>query len=114
LLVKKKRKRKENHLTLSDRDGDEQLTEDEFADLPSEGANINQSLSIVMNQERREEFQHFIDKSKNGKADRAELLVIFITAMLSKISTRLRKHFKDNFSNAHAHTLIYNYNSNNL
>ncbi|OXU27859.1 hypothetical protein TSAR_005499 [Trichomalopsis sarcophagae] len=57
-----------------DRDGDEQLTEDEFSDLPSEGAGVDQSLSMPASQERREEFRHLIDKNKNGKADRAELL----------------------------------------
>ncbi|XP_058806060.1 45 kDa calcium-binding protein [Phymastichus coffea] len=57
-----------------DRDGDEQLTEDEFADLPSEGANVDQSFSMPVIKERREEFRHLIDKNKNGKADRSELL----------------------------------------
>ena len=64
-----------NFLVSADRDGDEQLTEDEFSDLPSEGASVDQSLSMPVSQERREEFRHLIDKNKNGKADRAELLV---------------------------------------
>ncbi|XP_014206263.1 45 kDa calcium-binding protein [Copidosoma floridanum] len=57
-----------------DRDGDEQLTEDEFSDLPSEGVNVEPSVSMPVRQERRQEFRHLIDKNKNGKADRSELL----------------------------------------
>ena len=58
-----------------DRDGDEQLTEEEFSDLPSEGVSVDQNLSIPVREERKEEFQHFIDRNKDGKADRSELLV---------------------------------------
>ncbi|KAL7292867.1 hypothetical protein TKK_0013541 [Trichogramma kaykai] len=57
-----------------DRDGDEQLTEDEFSELPSDGSGPDQSLSLPVSQERREEFRHLIDKNRDGKADRAELL----------------------------------------
>jgi len=62
-----------------DRDGDEQLTEDEFSDLPSEGVGLDlredRQQSIGGSEDRRKEFRHLIDKNKNGKADRTELLV---------------------------------------
>ncbi|KAL6261224.1 hypothetical protein P5V15_008749 [Pogonomyrmex californicus] len=62
-----------------DRDGDEQLTEDEFSDLPSEGVGLDlredRQQSIGGSEDRRKEFRHLIDKNKNGKADRTELLM---------------------------------------
>lgn len=79
---------------ISDRDGDEQLTEDEFADLPSEGAGVDQSLSMPVIQERREEFRHLIDKNKNGKADRSELLVNISFYLISIFKLKYRS-FKD-------------------
>lgn len=39
------------------------------------GPGVDQSLSVPASKERREEFRHLIDKNKNGKADRSELLV---------------------------------------
>lgn len=64
---------------LADRDGDEQLTENEFSDLPSEGVGLDlredRQQSIGGSEDRRKEFRHLIDKNKNGKADRTELLV---------------------------------------
>ena len=65
--------------SLSDRDGDEQLTENEFSDLPSEGMGLDltedKHESVGGSEDRRKEFRHLIDKNKNGKADRTELLV---------------------------------------
>ncbi|KYQ56791.1 45 kDa calcium-binding protein [Trachymyrmex zeteki] len=62
-----------------DRDGDEQLTEDEFSDLPSEGVGLDlredRQQAIGGSEDRRKEFRHLIDKNKNGKADRTELLM---------------------------------------
>ncbi|XP_032676534.1 45 kDa calcium-binding protein isoform X2 [Odontomachus brunneus] len=62
-----------------DRDGDEQLTEDEFSDLPSDGVGLDlhedRQQSIGGSEDRRKEFRHLIDKNKNGKADRTELLM---------------------------------------
>lgn len=62
-----------------DRDGDEQLTEDEFSDLPSEGVGLDlredRQQTVGGSEDRRKEFRHLIDKNKNGKADRTELLV---------------------------------------
>ncbi|XP_063987372.1 45 kDa calcium-binding protein [Diachasmimorpha longicaudata] len=63
-----------------DRDGDEQLTENEFADLPSDGIggefHENQKIKPVGGSEdRRQEFRHLIDKNKDGQADRTELLM---------------------------------------
>ncbi|CAK9826691.1 45 kDa calcium-binding protein [Anthophora retusa] len=62
-----------------DRDGDEQLTEDEFSDLPSEGVGLDlkedKREAIGGSEDRRKEFKHLIDKNKNGKADRTELLM---------------------------------------
>ncbi|XP_012527920.1 45 kDa calcium-binding protein [Monomorium pharaonis] len=61
-----------------DQDNDEQLTEDEFSDLPSEGVGLDlreDRQSIGGSEERRKEFRHLIDKNKNGKADRTELLM---------------------------------------
>lgn len=62
-----------------DRDGDEQLTEDEFSDLPSEGVGLDlkedKREAVGGSDDRRKEFRHLIDKNKNGKADRTELLM---------------------------------------
>ncbi|XP_034943266.1 45 kDa calcium-binding protein isoform X2 [Chelonus insularis] len=62
-----------------DRDGDEQLTEDEFADLPSDGLGLDlqeEKLSTVKGSDgRRQEFRFLIDRNKDGKADRTELLM---------------------------------------
>ncbi|XP_034190622.1 stromal cell derived factor mayday [Osmia lignaria lignaria] len=62
-----------------DRDGDEQLTEDEFSDLPAEGVGLDlkedRHEAVGGSEDRRKEFRHLIDKNKNGKADRAELLM---------------------------------------
>ncbi|CAL7942186.1 unnamed protein product [Xylocopa violacea] len=62
-----------------DRDGDEQLTEDEFSDLPSEGMGLDlkedKREAVGGSEDRRKEFKHLIDKNKNGKADRTELLM---------------------------------------
>ena len=64
---------------ILDRDGDEQLTEDEFADLPADGMGLDFQDEPVQpvggSGERRKEFNHLIDKNKDGKADRTELLV---------------------------------------
>lgn len=66
-------------LFATDRDGDEQLTEDEFSDLPAEGVGLDlkedRHEAVGGSEDRRKEFRHLIDKNKNGKADRAELLV---------------------------------------
>ncbi|XP_076180508.1 stromal cell derived factor mayday [Ptiloglossa arizonensis] len=62
-----------------DRDGDEQLTEDEFSDLPVEGMGLDlredKHEPVGGSEDRRQEFRHLIDKNKNGKADRTELLM---------------------------------------
>ncbi|KAK2578006.1 hypothetical protein KPH14_008435 [Odynerus spinipes] len=62
-----------------DRDGDEQLTEDEFSDLPSEGVGLelheDRHQTVGGSADRRKEFRHLIDKNKNGRADRTELLM---------------------------------------
>ncbi|XP_017784781.1 PREDICTED: 45 kDa calcium-binding protein isoform X2 [Nicrophorus vespilloides] len=56
-----------------DRDGDELLTEDEFAILQTEG----EEETVIVRQdekERRSEFRKSIDLNGDGKADRRELL----------------------------------------
>ncbi|XP_053989387.1 45 kDa calcium-binding protein isoform X1 [Hylaeus volcanicus] len=62
-----------------DRDGDEQLTEDEFSDLPADGMGLDlredKHETVGGSEDRRQEFRHLIDKNKNGKADRIELLM---------------------------------------
>lgn len=63
-----------------DRDGDEELTEDEFSGLPADGIGLvvldeNRHRTLRGSAGRRKEFRHLIDKNKNGKADRTELLV---------------------------------------
>ncbi|XP_046419824.1 45 kDa calcium-binding protein [Neodiprion fabricii] len=62
-----------------DRDGDEQLTEDEFAGLPSDGVGLDlgddHEKPIPGSDDRRKEFKHLIDKNKDGRADRVELLM---------------------------------------
>ncbi|XP_076652170.1 stromal cell derived factor mayday isoform X1 [Halictus rubicundus] len=62
-----------------DRDGDEELTEDEFSDLPAEGMGLDlredKHEAMGGSEDRRQEFKHLIDKNKNGKADRTELLM---------------------------------------
>ncbi|KAJ3656084.1 hypothetical protein Zmor_015185 [Zophobas morio] len=57
-----------------DRDGDELLTEDEFAILQTEG---NNDETVVVRQdenERRAEFRKSVDLNGDGRADRRELL----------------------------------------
>ncbi|XP_076632264.1 stromal cell derived factor mayday [Colletes latitarsis] len=60
-----------------DRDGDEQLTEDEFSCFPFEGMGLDlkedKHEAASRSKERRQEFRHLIDQDKNGKADRREL-----------------------------------------
>lgn len=59
---------------ISDRDGDEVLTEEEFARLQvGEGG---EGLLSQGETERREEFRMMLDADGDGKADRKELLVI--------------------------------------
>ncbi|KZC04499.1 45 kDa calcium-binding protein, partial [Dufourea novaeangliae] len=62
-----------------DRDGDEQLTEDEFSDLPADRVGLDlredRHETVGGSEDRRQEFRHLIDKNKNGKADRTELLM---------------------------------------
>ncbi|KAH0550321.1 45 kDa calcium-binding protein [Cotesia glomerata] len=62
-----------------DRDGDEELTENEFADLPVDGMGLDLREDtpepVGGSEGRRQEFQYLIDKNKDGKADRSELLM---------------------------------------
>lgn len=55
------------------------MTENEFSDLPAEGMGLelkeDKHEVIGGSEDRRKEFRHLIDKNKNGKADRTELLV---------------------------------------
>lgn len=56
-----------------DNDGDEILTEDEFADMPSDNEE-NQSLA-EWKMQRRKEFRDNIDMNRDGKVTREELLM---------------------------------------
>lgn len=68
---------------VTDRDADELLTEDEFSELPFDGNGVDQSVSMPVSLERREEFRHLIDKNKDGKADRSELLVSILYTIVN-------------------------------
>lgn len=60
-----------------DRDGDELLTEDEFAILQTEAGGDEDTAVVVVRQdenERRVEFRRSIDTNGDGRADRRELL----------------------------------------
>lgn len=59
-----------------DMDGDDQLTIDEFSDLTVDDEDERYKKSIISKtvEERRTEFLKLIDKNKDGKADRGELL----------------------------------------
>ncbi|XP_022913645.1 45 kDa calcium-binding protein [Onthophagus taurus] len=57
-----------------DRDGDELLTEDEFAILQTEGNNDEMVVIRQDENQRRAEFRTSIDLNGDGKADRRELL----------------------------------------
>lgn len=60
-----------------DVDGDEKLTIAEFSDVLPNGVEDPSSKKIILSQterERKEEFTKIIDKNKDGKADRGELL----------------------------------------
>lgn len=60
-----------------DRDGDELLTEDEFAVLQTEAGGDEDTAVVVVRQdenERRAEFRRSIDTNGDGRADRRELL----------------------------------------
>ncbi|KAK5645804.1 hypothetical protein RI129_004268 [Pyrocoelia pectoralis] len=70
-----------NHLTLVDelydkfdRDGDELLTEDEFAVLQTQGDEDEMVIIRQDENERRAEFRKSVDLNGDGKADRRELL----------------------------------------
>ncbi|XP_063231029.1 45 kDa calcium-binding protein isoform X2 [Bacillus rossius redtenbacheri] len=59
----------------TDRDGDEVLTEEEFSSLQAEGDGEKEGETLMQGkEERRKEFKEVIDRDKNGKADRTELL----------------------------------------
>lgn len=62
---------------ISDRDGDEILTEDEFSTLQTDNDNDNEKSEVVTQgeAERRREFREVIDRNNDGKANRKELLV---------------------------------------
>ncbi|XP_062565890.1 45 kDa calcium-binding protein [Armigeres subalbatus] len=60
-----------------DIDGDDKLTVAEFSDVLPNGVADPSSKKIILSQtekERKEEFTKIIDKNKDGKADRGELL----------------------------------------
>ncbi|XP_019560544.3 45 kDa calcium-binding protein [Aedes albopictus] len=60
-----------------DVDGDDKLTIGEFSDVLPNGVADPSSKKIILSQterERKEEFTKIIDKNKDGKADRGELL----------------------------------------
>ncbi|XP_015592275.1 45 kDa calcium-binding protein [Cephus cinctus] len=69
----------EDLLEKFDQDSDEQLTENEFSSLPSDGVGLDlredQNEPVPGSEDRRKEFRHLIDKNKDGKADRTELLM---------------------------------------
>lgn len=54
----------------TDTDGDEKLTEDEFADMPSDNDDYKDWTA-----QRRREFRENIDINHDGKVTREELLV---------------------------------------
>lgn len=61
---------------ITDRDGDEILTEDEFSVLQTEGDGEKEGETLTQGEdERRKEFRDVIDRNHDGKADRKELLV---------------------------------------
>lgn len=63
-------------LSFADQNGDQILTEDEFSHLQMEGDGEKSGETINQGEEdRRAEFRAEIDKNKDGKADRRELLV---------------------------------------
>lgn len=62
--------------SFSDQNGDQILTEDEFSSLHMEGDGEKSGETINQGEaDRRAEFRAEIDKNKDGKADRRELLV---------------------------------------
>ncbi|XP_065351887.1 45 kDa calcium-binding protein [Cloeon dipterum] len=66
----------EELLDKFDRDGDDTLTETEYASLRSEGDLEHEAEELRQGEgERRTEFRQLIDKNHDGKADRNELLV---------------------------------------
>nr|CAD7424579.1 unnamed protein product [Timema monikensis] len=59
-----------------DRDGDELLTEEEFSSLQTEGDGDKEGETLTQGEdERRKEFREVIDRDRDGKADRMELLM---------------------------------------
>jgi hypothetical protein len=61
---------------ITDRDGDDILTEDEFSSLQTEGDGEKDGETLTQGEkERRKEFRDVVDKNHDGKADRKELLV---------------------------------------
>lgn len=79
-----------------DRDADEFLTEDEFASLPLNAFEIpDKQAHFGANEDRRKEFRYLIDKNKDGKANRSELLVmkvlVFVFFFFDPLKSRLMK-----------------------
>lgn len=55
----------------TDRDADETLTWEEYSSIP-----INSILVKYTEDKREEEFYNFIDRNRDGKLDKKEILVI--------------------------------------
>lgn len=63
-------------MVVEDRDGDEVLTEEEFACL--QVGETGETLISQGEAERRIEFRNFLDIDKDGRADRKEIVVSLI------------------------------------
>jgi Ca2+-binding EF-hand superfamily protein len=73
---------------VTDRDGDEILTEDEFSSLQTEGDGEKDGETLTQGEnERRKEFRDVIDKNHDGKADRKELLVRVLRNVTENVPT---------------------------
>ncbi|XP_047121674.1 45 kDa calcium-binding protein isoform X1 [Schistocerca piceifrons] len=71
----------EELLDKFDHDGDEFLTEEEFSSLPQQqlglaaAAAADDSAGNVVEEQRRSEFRQLVDRDRDGRADRHELLM---------------------------------------
>lgn len=87
---------------ISDRDGDEILTEDEFSTLQSEEGEFEKPQPGNQEErERRKEFREMVDLNKDGKATRREVLVrrgIYFKFIFKKLNIHQIKRLNTSLS----------------
>jgi hypothetical protein len=71
------------HDWITDKDADETLTWEEYSLIPSESLLVRYSEN-----KRKEEFNNFIDRNRDGKLDKREILVSYMQFWIDLFETR--------------------------